>query len=120
MTDRKPRLVACRVPIRDGFTMTDTYRPGEPILYSGVAITYRPALQTETAEFLDDPRKYVVKARELVAKHVTGWNVADDGGDDVAKIDAESVAQIAYPVLSWMANCITGYAPRTEIEDAKN
>lgn len=121
MSDSKrPRLVQCRVKINDGFTMSDTYRAGEPIVYSGVAISYRPALQVESADFIDDPRKFIIKARELVVKHVTGWNVANDKGDDVAPVTPETVAELAYPVLSWMVNCVTGYAPREEGEDAKN
>lgn len=121
MSEKKSlRVVSCRVPVRDGFTLSDVYRDGEAIIYSGVAITYRPALQTEAADFLDDPRKFIVKGRELILKHVTGWNVANDDGTDVAPLAAESVAQLAYPVFSWMINCITGYAPRSELDDAKN
>lgn len=117
---KKPRLVVCRIPARDGFTLDDVYREGEDIIYAGVAIQYRPALQTQTSEFLDDPRAYLVKSRALVLKHVTGWNVAGDNPAEAAPITEEVVAELAYPVLTWMVNCITGYAPRTEVDDAKN
>lgn len=117
---KKPRLVVCRIPARDGFTLEDVYREGEDIIYAGVAIQYRPALQTQTAEFLDDPRAFLVKGRALVLKHLTGWNVAGDTAEDAAPITAEVIAELAYPVLNWMVNCITGYAPRAEVEDAKN
>lgn len=115
----KPRLVVCRVPIRDGFTQSDTY-DGAAARYRGTAIAYRPALQDQCAEFLDDPRKYVVKARDMIVKHVTGWNVANDDGNDVAPINPVSAAELAYPILSWMVDCITGYAPQVEVEEAKN
>lgn len=117
---QRPRVVAARIPTRDGFTLSATYRAGQPVIYSGVSITYRPALQVQAQEFLDDPRKYVVKARELAAKHVTGWNVAGDDPDTVAPVSLDTVTELAYPVLDWMVNCITGYAPQTEAEDAKN
>lgn len=89
------------------------------MIYSGVAISYRPCLQDQSADFMDDPRKYIVKARELVAKHVTGWNVAGDEPDSVAPITEATVKELAYPVIDWMVNCVTGYAPVTELDDAK-
>lgn len=117
---KKPRLVACRIPTRDGFTMHATYREGENVVYSGVAIEYRPTLQTQAVAFLDDPRDFLIKGRELVVNHVKGWNVAGDVAGDAAPLTPETVAELAYPVLSWMVNCITGYAPKSEADDAKN
>lgn len=115
----RPKLVSCRIPIRDGFTQTDTYK-GAASRYHGVAISYRPALQQQVADYLDDPRPFLVKAREIVERHVTGWNIPDDTGENVAKIDAATVKEIVYPVISWMVDCITGYAPVVEADDAKN
>jgi hypothetical protein len=114
---KKPRLVQCRTKIADGFTKTATC---EKAPYAGTAISFRPCLQTEVADFLDDPRKYIVKGRELLAKKLTGWNVADDTGEDAAPLTPESLAEIAYPVLDWMINAVTGYAPTDEVADAKN
>jgi len=53
-------------------------------------------------------------------KHVRGWNVANDTGDDVAPVNLEAVKALVFPVLCWMTECITGYGPAKEVEDAKN
>lgn len=117
---KKVRVVAGRVPIRDGFTLSDVYRDGQPIIYSGAAITYRPCLQVQSADFMDDPRKFVDKARALVLKHLVGWNIEGDEPGTVAPITEVTVGELAFPLLSWMADCVTGYAPRKEGDDAKN
>lgn len=113
-----PAPVAAR--IRDGFTFTAVYQEGRALLYSGVAIQYRPALQDEYAEYVGDPRKPLAKMREWVAKHVVAWNVEGDEPGTVAPLGVESVKQLAYPVLDWMDSCVNGYAPKSEVADAKN
>lgn len=118
-TKARPKLVNCRVPINDGFTDAATYS-GPAKRYTGVAISYRPAIQEEVSSYQDDPRDFLIKAREMVVKHVRGWNVANDTGDDVAPIDAAAVKQLAFPVLCWMVDCVTGYGPAKEVEEAKN
>lgn len=115
----RPKFVRCRVPINDGFTESATYT-GTAQRYHGVSISYRPALQEEVNGYQDDPRDFVVKAREMVLRHVRGWNVANDAGDDVAPLNADTVKQLAYQVLCWMCDCITGYGPAAEVTDAKN
>jgi hypothetical protein len=117
---KRVRVVAARVPIRDGFTQDATYRDGQNVMYAGTQITYRPALPEAVADFLDDPRKYIVKGRQLVLKYVTGWNVADDTGENVAEINEQTVKELAYPVLDFAVNCITGYAPTKAGEEEKN
>lgn len=120
MPEQKVRVVSGRVPIRDGFTLSNVYKPDVPVLFSGAAITYRPALQQQTADYMDDPRKYLEKSRELVRKHLVGWNIEGDEPGSVAPINEQTVAELAYPLLSWMVDTVTGYAILAEVADAKN
>lgn len=114
------RVVSARVPVRDGFTSEAVYKPDSEEFGAGTAIKFRPALQEEVADFLDDPRKFTAKAREMLLSKLTGWNVSDDAGTDVAPITAETLAEIHYPVFAWMVDAVTGYAKRQEAADLKN
>ena len=112
--------IAARIPVKDGFTLSATYQAGRAIIYSGVTIQYRPALQEEYIAYISDPRKPLVKMREWVLRHLTGWNVAGDVEGSVAPITLETVSELAPPVLDWIDSCVNGYAPKQEAADLGN
>lgn len=112
--------VKARLNVKDGFTLTDTYSPKPANRYEGVSITYRPALSDEVFAFQRDSRGYVAKGRDLVLKHVTQWNIQDTEPGTVAPLTPDVMKEIPFPVLDWMIDCIHGYAPKVEREDAKN
>lgn len=112
--------VKARLNVKDGFTITETYKPRPVNIYEGVTIVYRPALSDEVFAFHADARKFPVKGRELVLKHVTVWNIQDTEPGTVAPLTPDVMKEIPYSVLDWMIDCINGYAPKTEREDAKN
>lgn len=120
-TKQLPGVVSCRTPIRDGYTKKAVFRENNPDMpYSGVAILFRPALQSEVVEFLDDPRPLDERANELILKHVTAWNVSNDDKTGVAELKKETVAELVYPVLNWMVDSIVCYAISEEVTDEKN
>lgn len=119
-----------RLRIDDGYTLTgetaETYVERGRV-YSGLPVVkfeYRPAMPDAIFKWQFDNVNAVSGAdqlkatAELVADHLTGWDVA--AGTETAKINAENVRRLPYPILQQIVATVTTWAPRQQATAAGN
>ena len=109
-----------RVLIRDGYTFEGDVPAQGP--WPAIHVRYRPAMPEEVSDYLIADRR-TGKAKldatvKLLAKHVLGWDITDDG--HATKPDADTLRRLPYPILEDLVNLVCGYTGTQQEADEKN
>lgn len=116
-----PRSVVVMRPlVGDGCERHYVYEPSRPNEAAGLAVTLRPVLGDDAANWFNgDPTTQLSRAALLWEKHGVGWNMATPGPTpDAPPVPAAVTAVnflrlLPYPAQLWLADVLLGYGTAT-------